>query len=223
MRLVDVGLAALIACPPTISAGAALGAAALASMGVMAAVKKGKKKLWHDWNKSVLFVPHEDAVTHALKTLKGADRKKAEALVKELTPAGFLRAIHAMDRWIQHNPDRGEKYMDALDSDVLRKHLHTKLPVGAFRGITLPATDQLAKSKAGAVVTIKPFTRRGGYRQKKSLARGDTTSWTTDLATACSFAHPSHTPRASSPCEHGASPWLAWCSAACLGAGLGLC
>lgn len=84
MRLVDVGLAALIACPPTISAGAALGAAALASMGVMAAVKKGKKKLWHDWNKSVLFVPHEDAVTHALKTLKGADRKRAEseAIVK---------------------------------------------------------------------------------------------------------------------------------------------
>lgn len=200
MRLIDQGLEALIAPSHTGSSSMWLigGAAALASLGVMAVTKKYKlhKKHFSHHNKSALFVPHEDAVTHALKTLKGADRKKAEALVKELTPAGFLRAIHAMDRWITHSPERGEKYIDALDNEVLRKHLHMKLPVGAFRGITVPITDKLAKSKAGAIVTIKPFVTPA-YGKKGTLGkktRGDTTSWTTDLATAFEFARPSRAP-----------------------------
>lgn len=198
MRLIDQGLEALIAPSHTSSSSMWLigGAAALASLGVMAAVKKKQKHKDAAFNKSILFVPHEDAVTHALKTLKGADRKKAEALVKELTPAGFLRAIHAMDRWITHSPERGEKYMDALDSDVLRKHLHMKLPVGSFRGITVPVTDKLAKSKPGAIITIKPFVTPA-YGKKGTLGkkqRGDTTTWTTDHSMAFEFARPSGTP-----------------------------
>lgn len=163
MRLVDIGLAALVADAPPVSPWV-VGAATFSAVAALGAVTKA-------WGTPTPTKKALAELEATVRSLPAQDRVHAEPFMREMTPKGLFQCLHGMRRWYK---GRTSMRKVLAHKKTLAKAMSTKAPVGAFRGFKVSKDDPMAKRKVGDVVTLGPSLREDG----KERSHGHVSSWT---------------------------------------------
>lgn len=123
MRLVDIGLAALVADAPPVSPWV-VGAATFSAMAALGAVTKA-------WGTPTPTKKALAELEATVRSLPAQDRVHAEPFMREMTPKGLFQCLHGMRRWYK---GRTSMRKVLAHKKTLAKAMSTKAPVGAFRG-----------------------------------------------------------------------------------------